>query len=131
MSDPGFLKRPLYDRDHGGPSSPGDDVKAIKRALARAGFWKWDPANYSSEYTINFAQGTNEFGGIRGFQKANKLQATGNYGQATHNALRLTNVPAGSPNAGQNAFDAFAAEQYRDYALPSNVPDLGPVFVGG
>jgi len=131
VSDPGPLKRALYDREHGGPSEPGEDVKAIKRALARAGYWKWDPQNYSGEYTVDFAQGTNEWSGVRGFQRAKKLQATGNYGQATHDALRKTNVPAGSPNAGQDAFDAFAAEQYEEYVPPSDVPDLGPVFAGG
>jgi peptidoglycan hydrolase-like protein with peptidoglycan-binding domain len=131
MADPGPLKRPLYDKNHGGPSEPGEDVKAIKRALARAGYWKWDPENYSGEYTTAFAQGSSSGPGVKGFQKSRNIQATGNYGQATHDALRKANVPAESPNAGQDAFDGYAADQYRNYRVPKDVPDLGPVFSGG
>ena len=132
MADPGPLKRPLYPPDHpDGPSPGGGDVIAIKRAISRAGFWLWQ--KFDNAYSNAFAQGGSDGDGVAGFQRKNGIQGTGNYGSATHNALRDYVIPKGLPHAGEKAFDQTAANQYLGYDPPSSggdVPNLGPIYSG-
>jgi peptidoglycan hydrolase-like protein with peptidoglycan-binding domain len=119
MADPGPLKRALYPPSHAkGPVKDGDDVIAVKRAISRAGFFPWQP--FDDTYNEAIADA------VRSFQRAKGIQATGNYGQATHEVLRATRSKDGS-----DAFDGKAAELYRNYIPPSAVPDLGPLYQGG
>lgn len=130
MADPGPLARPLYPPSHArGPVTDGSDVEGLKRALARAGFWEWQPP-FDGVYSEEFALGGPGGPGVRGFQQENGISASGNYGRETHAKLRAKKVPAGRPNAGQQVWDAVAADLYRSYE-PTNVPELGPVVQGG
>ena len=125
MADPGKFCRPLYPPSHAkGPVPDGDDVVAVKRAVARAGFFPWK-LEFDDTYNEKISDA------VAKFQDANGLDATGNYGKPTHNKLRAANVPSGSPNAGLDVFDDRAAALYRNYLDPDEVPDLGPMFRGG
>jgi cell wall-associated NlpC family hydrolase len=67
------LARPIR---HG---TKGADVVAVKRALSRAGFMRW------GGFTQMWGPGAED--ACKAFQKAHKLQQTGNYGPKTHAAL--------------------------------------------
>jgi len=111
VADPGPLKRPLYPPSHDkGPVPNGADVEAVKRAVSRAGFFPWQEFDRAYNEKISDA--------VKSFQKKNGLDATGNYGEATHNKLKSKNVPSGSPNAGEDCFDKKAADLYKGYKPP-------------
>jgi hypothetical protein len=94
------------------PSGPGPDVEAVKRAISRAGFWKWQ--SFSQDYTNAFSHGGADGPGVQGFQVDHvAAQPTGWYGKTTHDTLVNFKIPAGKPNAGQYAFDARAIDLYR------------------
>ena len=106
------FKRPLYPPDapqKGGPSAPGSDIEAVRRATSRAGYAPWPQT--SKEYSNDFAHGPMER-----FQRdhvlAPDVKPTGWYGSASHEALRLFIIPSG-PNTGQYAFDAYSQSLYR------------------
>jgi hypothetical protein len=121
VTDPGPLKRILYPPDHGQGASPdGSDIKAVKRAISRAGFWKWQ--EFDDSYSNAFAHGGADGSGVSGFQRAHGIDGTGSYGEGTHNALRNANVPKGQANAGQDCFDSTAAQLYKSYAPPKPPP---------
>lgn len=96
------------------PSEDGPDVEAVKRAISRAGFWKWQA--FDQAYSNAFAHGGSSGPGMEGFQHHHVLdphtEPTGWYGSASHEALRAFVIPDG-PNAGQYAFDARACDLYR------------------
>jgi Putative peptidoglycan binding domain len=96
---------------------------AVKRAISRAGFMPWQ--EFDDSYNQKIADA------VEKFQKKKGLDPTGYYGEATHQELRQTNVPAESPNAGADVFDTKAAALYRNYLDPSLAPALGPMFRGG
>jgi hypothetical protein len=131
VPDPGPLKRILYPPSHSkGPSKAGSDVKAVKRAISRAGFWKWQ--EFSDNYTNDFSHGQDINGpGVAGFQWNNGFDATGTYGEGTHDKLRKAKVPKGGSHAGEDVFDQTACDLYKSYAPKTKVPDLGPVVKGG
>jgi hypothetical protein len=117
MTDPGPHRRPLYPPGHPkGQSSPGSDIVAVKRAISRAGYWKWQ--EFSDDYTTGFAHGDANGRGVAGFQADKGIDPTGNYGEPTHDKLRNTNVPSGAVHAGQDCFDAHAADLYKNYKPP-------------
>jgi len=131
MPDPGELKRILYPPDHSkGPVKDGNDIKAVKRAISRSGHWKWQ--TFDGAYSNKFAHGDNQNGpGVAGYQWDSDIDATGTYGENTHNKLRKAKVPKGNPNAGEDCFDQEAVNLYKGYSSGSKVPDLGPVRSGG
>lgn len=91
--------RPLYPPSHDkGPSTDGDDVLAVKRAISRAGFFRWK--KFDDSYNQTFAME-----GVKEFQKNKGLVATGNYGRSTHDMLRNTRCK-NKPE--EWAFDAIA-----------------------
>jgi hypothetical protein len=97
------------------PSTDGPDVVAVKRAISRAGYWRWQ--NFDAAYSNGFAHGRSGDGtGVAGFQAAHvDLQGkppSGWYGSATHEALRCFVIPTG-PHAGEYAFDSYSIAQYR------------------
>lgn len=97
--------RPLYPPSHDkGPSTDGDDVIAVKRAISRAGFFTWK--KFDDSYNQTFAME-----GVREFQKHNGLQATGNYGKATHEKLRITHR---KDNPKEWAFDQIAIDLMKE-----------------
>jgi len=105
--------RPLYPPDAKGytPSVDGPDVEAYKRTVSRLGRWVWQA--FDQAYSNGFAHGKGgnlQDTGMEGFQRQMKLEATGNVGEKTFNALRSARVPEGKPHAGEMAMDARAAE---------------------
>jgi len=111
VADPGPFKRPLYPPSHDkGPVPNGADVEAVKRAVSRAGFFPWQ--EFDRAYNEKIADA------VKKFQKNNGLDATGNYGEATHSKLKSKNVPSGTPNAGEDCFDKKAADLYSGYKPP-------------
>jgi len=117
--------RPLYPPSHEKGPVPDDvDVVAVKRAISRAGFFPWQ--DFDDSYNQNFADK-----GVKPFQKAKGLQATGNYGQATHDALRNTRRKD-APT--EWAFDQIAINLMKEAAsVPTrpSLPPLGPLVAGG
>lgn len=115
------LKRPLFppdDSQHRGPSV-GNDVIAVKRAIARAGFWKWQ--EFDNVYSDGFAHGGAYGRGVKGFQTRMfgemSSKVTGAIGQPTLTALSEYRISAGLPNAGDYAFDTTATNLYRGYVV--------------
>lgn len=93
--------RPLFPPSHDkGPVTNGDDIVAIKRAISRAGYFKWN--KFDEAYSETFAME-----GVKEFQKQSGLIATGNYGQSTHDVLRNTRSK-GKPD--EWAFDKIAID---------------------
>lgn len=128
MADPGAFKRPLYPRSNiNGPVPDGDDIVAVKRAISRMGFWAWQP--FDDTYSDAFAMGGADGPGVQGFQQAYGLSATGNYGEATHNKLKSSKIPAGEPHAGESAFDQTAANLYQGYSKPNEVEEIRSLIV--
>jgi hypothetical protein len=116
------LIRPLYPPDATTrgkrPSSPGDDVLAIKRAVSRSGHWEWDA--FDDAYSNAFAHGRSgnvSENGLAGLQRQNGIDATGWMGEATYNLIRSALVPSGIPHAGEHILDAQAIELLDAYAL--------------
>jgi hypothetical protein len=120
MPDPGPLKRPLYAPASGyKQSSPGDDIIAVKRAVSRAGCWRWQ--EFSDDYTNGFAFGDENGTGVLGVQKKRGIKnPSGNYGEKTHESLRKMKVPSGAEHAGEDVFDAKACELYKGHKVPSD-----------
>jgi hypothetical protein len=109
---------PLYPPDAAAkgktPSPDSPQIVAVKRAISRAGYWKWQ--SFDDSYSNAFAHGGSSGPGVEGFQ-ANHVDLKGKppsgwYGSASHEALRTFVLPSG-PNKGQWAFDAKACELYR------------------
>lgn len=119
------FKRPLYPPDSGKPSTPGEDVQAVKRAVSRAGYWPW--AEFDQQYSNGFSHGrkdpngpqgviTKRWGGVAGLQRRLGIQATGYWGKATHEASLKMRVPQGLPHEGEFIWDQAAINQYTGYA---------------
>lgn len=113
MPDPGPLKRTLYppSSTEKGPSPKGDDIVAVKRAISRAGFWKWQ--EFDGAYSNAFAHGGDDGKGVAGYQRSVGLDGTGTYGQNTHEKLRKAKVPKGATHAGEDVFDQTAVNLYK------------------
>jgi len=116
----------------------GQDVTAMKRGIARAGLWPWQPDEWDDGYSDTFAGVTSSgegpvHSGVKGFQRANGIDQTGILGVNTFEALRTSLVPDGLQNEGQPLFDSVALGLLESYqkAGSANVPDLGPVWSGG
>ena len=95
-------------------TSPGPDVVAYERTVARAGRWKW--GEFPDEYTDEFARGVpdahNEllWSGVAGvqYQSDGAVDVSGIIGEQTFNYLRSIRIPAGLPHAGETAMDSVA-----------------------
>lgn len=119
------LKRALYPPDAApahDPSSAGDDVVALKRAISRGGRWPW--ATFDSEFSIGFSHGKpgGNVGdsGLAGFQRQQGIQPTGYLGETTWNAVRSARVPEGLPHAGEPLLDQTAVDLYAGYDSDSS-----------
>jgi len=113
---------PLYPPDAAAkgktPSPDSAQIVAVKRAVSRAGFWRWQ--SFDDTYSNGFSHGREGDGpGVEGFQGAHvDLEGkapSGWYGSKTHEALRTFKLPSG-PNKGQWAFDQTAINLYRSCA---------------
>jgi len=105
--------RPVYPPDDPGRpnSADGSDVEAYKRTVSRLGRWQWQAFDQAFSNGFSHGKGGNVGeSGIEGFQRQMKIQATGNIGQETFNALRSARIPEGLPNAGQPGMDARSVE---------------------
>lgn len=101
--------RALYPPDSATPSPDGPDVEAYKRTVSRAGRWPWQ--NFDGAFSNAFSHGQSGgnvgSSGVAGVQRQQKIQPTGNIGEATFNTLRSIRVPTG-PHTGEMAMDAYA-----------------------
>jgi hypothetical protein len=117
--------RPLYPPSHAKGPVPDDvDIVAVKRAVSRAGYWPWQ--DFDDSYSQRFADD-----GVAGFQYVAGIDPTGNYGQATHEALRTTNRKG---SATEWAFDPVSIRLMEQAAAgppAPQLPALGAVCVGG
>lgn len=121
---PSELVRPLYfpGNPAGKPaSSDGPDVLAVKRAVWRGGRWPGPASSFDDSFSKAFATGKGGNvieTGLAGFQRQMKLDATGQMGDATYQALRYARVPASLPGAGEPLFDATAVDLLERAATP-------------
>jgi hypothetical protein len=106
--------RPLHPPDASGYPTPvdGSDVEAYKRTVSRLGRWEWQQFDqqYSNIFSHGKAGGNVGESGITGFQRQMNIQATGNVGKETFNALRSAKIPNGLPHAGEYGMDARSVE---------------------
>jgi len=105
--------RPLYPPDD--PSRPnsvdGSDVEAYKRTISRLGRWEWQTFDQAFSNGFSHGKGGNVVeSGVAGFQRQMKIQATGNIGKETFNAMRSALIPEGLPHAGEYGMDAHSVE---------------------
>lgn len=113
---------------HDGPSVNSPTVQAIKRGMIRLGY-------------LNQRLGTetNDFGqtledSLRDYQRHIGIQANGQYGRSTWQALRTATVPAEFLHAGEYAMDAKALSLVRADALvmcyPHPIGAMGEICQG-
>jgi len=133
------MTRTLYapDNPKQKTQSPGKDVKAYKRAVSRAGFWKWQ--DFNTTYSDAFAHGatgpTGSGPGVDGFRDAlGTGDGSGTLNERTYHALLYGKVPDGATHAGEWIIDATTEtllEDYyqawqRDHPPPKPTPDTPP-----
>ena len=127
---PSKLIRPLYypgnasDKE---PSEDGPDVIAVKRAVWRGGRWEGPSSRFDAAFSKAFARGVGGNvieTGLAGFQRQMKIQATGQLGDETYQALRYARVPESLPHAGEPLFDAYAVELLEQAASKPPPGDL-------
>jgi hypothetical protein len=113
---PSELTRPLYFPGNPSgkpPSSDGPDVLAVKRAVWRGGRWQGPASRFDDTFSKAFALGTGgnvSETGLAGFQRQMKIDDTGQYGDASYQAMRYARVPETFPHAGEPLFDAYAVD---------------------
>jgi hypothetical protein len=107
------LKRPLYGPDEPKGPSRGSDVVAIKRALSKVetDFFPRPAAGFDEVYNRKTAAA------VKVFQRLNKIEATGDVGQPTLDAL----VPF---------MDSRARSFYTKFELPPAEPKLVEPYQG-
>jgi hypothetical protein len=133
---PSKLIRPLY--FPGGPSGKpasddGPDVVAVKRAVWRGGRWPGPASGFNPTFTREFALGRSgdvPMTGLAGFQRQMKIQATGQMGDETYQALRYARVPDCLPNAGDPLFDARAVDLLDQAAHPPITAGIAQLLAG-
>jgi hypothetical protein len=111
-----LLPRPLYPPSAANkgktPSAKGPDVIAYKRAVSRLGRWPWQ--EFDDGYWDAFSLGdpSSDVGrsGVAGFQRQQKIDATGWLGAKTYNALAYALIPDELPHGGEPAFDTTAID---------------------
>lgn len=124
------LTRTLYAPDNPNQKtiSDGKDVEALKRMVARAGFWKWQ--EFDRTYTNAFAHGatgpTGSGPGVDGLRDAlGTGDNSGTLNERTYHALLYGIVPEGAVHAGEWICDAYAEsllEEYHQAWLADNPP---------
>ena len=125
MVGPSFI-RELYPPDAAPehePSGNGDDVRAIKRGVARSGHWPW--GTFDGAYSNGFAHGRSgnvSENGLAGLQRQNGIQPTGYMGEKTYNLIRSARIPNGLPHAGEPILDATAVKLLEGYAKKKTKP---------
>jgi len=114
MVGPSFI-RPLYPPDASKkdkkPSTDGDDIVAIKRAVWRSGHWQGPADRFDQQFSNSFAHGSSpnvSSNGLAGLQRQNNIDATGWMGEHTYNLIRSARISAGLPGAGEPILDATA-----------------------
>jgi hypothetical protein len=105
-----------------GPSSlkgptKGKTEQALKRAQIRLGNFQGDLGQLDPNYNLKLEDAMHEW------QRKVGLDATGQYGRGSWQAMRSARVPSG-PNKGQYAMDALALKLVRDDALKMCYPHL-------
>jgi hypothetical protein len=98
----------------------GPDVLAMKRGLWRGGRWPGPASSHDDTYSQNFSSGKSGGNvgdsGVRGYQRQMKLDDDGEIGPQTFEAMRVSAIPQGLPNAGQPLFDQTAVNQLKKAA---------------
>lgn len=130
---PSQMVRPLYFHGNtaGQPASEdGADVLAVKRAVWRGGRWAGPSSRFDDTYSRGFALGVGGDvieTGLAGFQRQMRIQATGQMGDETYQALRYARVPETLPHAGEPLFDARAVDLL-EQAAAGAVTGVEPVI---
>jgi hypothetical protein len=118
-------------------TSPGADVTAYQRTVARAGRWKW--GEFSDDFTDEFARGIAKsdpekdrlWSGVAGVQgqSAGAVPVSGIIGKETFNYLRSIRIPNGLAHAGEPAMDQTAVNLINQAFAAYNEPpaDAGDV----
>jgi hypothetical protein len=124
------MTRTLYapDNPQQKTQAPGKDVKAYKRMLSRAGFWKWQ--EFDTTYSDAFAHGatgpTGSGPGVDGFRAAlGTGDGSGTLNERTYHALLYGKVPADGEHAGEWICDPTSEnllEEYRQAWIADNPP---------
>lgn len=134
MVGPPFI-RPLYPPDANKqgkvPSTNGDDIVAIKRAVWRGGHWQRPDAGFDTVFSNGFSHGKSgnvSENGLAGLQRQNDVDASGWMGESTYNLIRSARIPTGLPHAGEPLLDQSAINllnEFRDlYLGPSSTVRL-------
>jgi hypothetical protein len=122
---PAKLIRPLYfpGNPAGRPASePGPDVLAVKRAVWRGGRWPGPASRFDDVFSVAFARGTGGNvveTGLAGFQRQMRLEASGQMGDKTYQALRYARVPETFPHAGEPLFDPYSIDLLAEASRPA------------
>lgn len=114
------MTRTLYapDNPKQGKQADGKDVKAYKRMVSRAGFWRWQ--EFTTEYTDAFAHGatgpTGSGPGVDGLREAlGTGDGSGTLNERTFHALLYGKVPEGGEHAGDWICDATSENLLEEY----------------
>jgi hypothetical protein len=114
------LTRTLYapDNPNQKTQSDGKDVKAIKRMVSRAGFWRWQ--DFDHNYSNAFAHGaegpTGSGPGVDGLRAAlGTGDGSGTLNERTYHALLYGKVPEGGEHAGDWICDPTSEVLLEDY----------------
>jgi len=131
MVGPSFI-RPLYPPDAAAkgktPSSNGDDVLAIKRAVWRSGHWPGPASGFDTAFSNQFSHGKSgnvSENGLAGLQRQNNMDATGWMGEPTYNLIRSARIPQGLPHAGEPILDQVATDLLNSYAKQAEAKPVG------
>jgi len=133
------LTRTLYAPDNKGQptQAAGKDVQALKRAVSRAGFWKWQ--EFDTSYSNAFAHGatgpTGSGPGVDGLREALGIgNGSGTMSERVYHALLYGKVPAGGEHAGdwivdpttENLLEEYQQAWDDDHQPPKPKPDAPP-----
>ena len=118
--------RPCYPPSHAkGPVADGVDMVAVKRAISRAGFWPWQ--DFDDTYSERFATTASPASSTQA-----EIDATGNYGQKTHDALVATHRKGSRDGVGvRRRRDPADGGRRRRPAAPVAARRSGAVCDGG
>lgn len=124
------LERVLYPPDDPHPATTkGDDIKAVKRIVSRAGFWPWQ--EFDKEYSNVFAHGQKKAGkpikgkeGVAGLQKSLRLKPDGIWDDEVHYKSLKLKVPKGKIHYGEFIWDQFALNLYKGFDDLSSAEQL-------
>jgi hypothetical protein len=106
-----------------GAKTKGNTALAMKRAMSRLGFLKWEPDVWDNVWNQKLEDACDKWD-----------PGKDGYGTGRYDKIRSAVIPKNLPNAGQQALDSVCINQVQTEAAAatgSKVPDLGPLEKGG